>query len=336
MTFSAATARDDASSLRTTRRHHLRRTTLNNNNTKPSSSSSSSSSRRRRRRRTIIITRSFFNNNNNNNNNKKEEEEEEEDSGDFITNLVGKLFPGMLDDPEPAGLKRMTREEWPDQWPANCEEFLEPMSDIDDTRELRLVRRVLKQTQMESKRLGIAYDAETHGWSGSSFHTQLDGQGCGLLIAETTDGVVFGGYNPKGWVGYGEWADAISAFLFVYARGTKENPTKCAKIGGSGMAIIDEAGKSPQWGPDGLKIQLESKMAASRLGTYYGNDSDPDVSTSLFGTVGGGRGSSKSTTVRLKSLRVYVKLEDSELEKNYKPNALQFQEGELEKLREND
>ena len=92
----------------------------------------------------------------------------------------------MLDDPEPAGLKRMTREEWPDQWPANCEEFLEPMSDIDDTRELRLVRRVLKQTQMESKRLGIAYDAETHGWSGSSFHTQLDGQGCGLLIAETT------------------------------------------------------------------------------------------------------------------------------------------------------
>ena len=169
MTFSAATARD-ASSLRT-RRHHLRRTTLNNN-TKPSSSSSSS--RRGRRRRTIIITRRFFNNNNNNNN-KKEEEEEEEDSGDFITNLVGKLFPGMLDDPEPAGLKRMTREEWPDQWPANCEEFLEPMSDIDDTRELRLVRRVLKQTQMESKRLGIAYDAETHGWSGSSFHTQLDG-----------------------------------------------------------------------------------------------------------------------------------------------------------------
>ena len=221
MTFSAATARDDASSLRT-RRHHLRRTTLNNNNTKPSSSSSSSSSRRRRRRRrTIIITRSFFNNNNNNNNNNKKEEEE--DSGDFITNLVGKLFPGMLEDPEPAGLKRMTREEWPDQWPANCEAFLEPMSDIDDTRELRLVRRVLKQTQMESKRLGIAYDAETHGWSGSSFHTQLDGQGCGLLIAETTDGVVFGGYNPKGWVGYGEWADAISAFLFVYARGTKES-----------------------------------------------------------------------------------------------------------------
>ena len=286
---------------------------------------------KKKRAPNLVLARSFFFNNNN-----EEKREEQEDSGDFITNLVGKLFPGALDDPEPAGLKRMTKEEWPDQWPANCEEFLEPIGGVDDTRELRLVRRVLKQTQMETKKLGIAYDAETHGWNGSSFHTQLDGQGCGLLIAETTDGVVFGGYNPKGWVGYGEWADAISAFLFVYARGTKKNPTKCAKIGGSGMAIIDEAGKSPQWGPDGLKIQLESKMATSRLGTYYGNDSDPDVSTSLFGTVGSGKGSSKSTTVRLKSLRVYVKLEDSELEKNYKPNVLQFQEGELEKLREND
>ena len=283
---------------------------------------------------TTTTTRMFFNTNNDEK--KNENKQEENDGGDFITNLVVKLFPGALDDPEPAGLKRMTKEEWPDQWPANSEEFLEPIEDIDDTRELRLVRRVLKQTQMETKKLGIAYDANTHGWSGSSFHTQLDGQGCGLLIAETTDGVVFGGYNPKGWLGYGEWVDAISAFLFVYARGKKKNPTKCAKIGGSGMAIIDEAGKSPQWGPDGLKIQLESKMATSRLGTYYGNDSDPNVSTSLFGVIGGGRGSSKNTTVRLKSLRVYVKLEDSELEKNYKPNAFQFQDGELEKLREND
>lgn len=263
-----------------------------------------------------------------------------DDSGDFITNLVGKLFPGFLDDPEPAGLKRMTKEEWPDQWPANCEEFLEPIENIDDTNELRLVRKVLKQTQMEKMPLGIAYDAQTHGWNGRAFHTQLDGQGCGVLIAETEDGTVFGGYNPKGWVGYGEWVEAISAFLFVYAiNGTtrRKDPTKYAKIGGSGMAIIDEAGLSPQWGPDGLKFQLESKLATSRLGTYYGGGNvTNDSSTSLFSScrvVGKG---SKSATVSLKSVRVYVKLEDSELERNYKPNALQFRKGELERLREND
>ena len=53
----------------------------------------------------------------------------------------------------------------------------------------------------------------------------------------TTDkGTVFGGYNPRGWLGYGEWRDAISAFLFVFDGAGK--PTKLPKLGGSGMAII--------------------------------------------------------------------------------------------------
>jgi hypothetical protein len=30
--------------------------------------------------------------------------------------MVMKVFPDMIDDPAPAGLKRMTKEEWPDQW----------------------------------------------------------------------------------------------------------------------------------------------------------------------------------------------------------------------------
>ena len=68
----------------------------------------------------------------------------------------------------------------------------------DDTEELRLVRAVLKQTQLEYMPLGIAYDAETHGWRASSFHTQCDGQGAAVLVATSRSGVVFGGYNPKG------------------------------------------------------------------------------------------------------------------------------------------
>ena len=38
----------------------------------------------------------------------------------------------------------------------------------------------------------------------------------------------------------------------------------------------------------------------------------------------------------MKTLRVYVALEDSELAKNYVPNMFQFGKGELEKIREND
>ena len=38
---------------------------------------------------------------------------------DFVTRMVMNVFgKDALDDPEPMGLKRMTKEEWPDQWPA--------------------------------------------------------------------------------------------------------------------------------------------------------------------------------------------------------------------------
>lgn len=123
----------------------------------------------------------------------------DEGSGDFVTDLVGKIFgKDVLADPEPFGLKRMTKEEWPDQWPANTTDFdVEPL-ETDDTVELReVVRPVLKQTQMEFLELGLAYDANVHGWSASSFHTQMDGQGAGLLVGVTDSGQTFGGYNPR-------------------------------------------------------------------------------------------------------------------------------------------
>lgn len=246
---------------------------------------------------------------------------------DFITRMVVKVFgQDALDDPEPMGLKRMSKEEWPDQWPALCDGSAAAALPSDDTEELRLVRAVLKQTQLEYMPLGIAYDAETHGWRASSFHTQCDGQGAAVLVATSRSGVVFGGYNPKGWLGYGEWLDAISAFLFTYS-GSDTDFVKLGKTGGSGMAIIDEDGKGPKWGPDGLAIDLEARGARARLGTYYAKM--PDGGKSLFGTNGG-------SAIELRSLRVYVALEDSELAKKYEPNMFQWKKGELEKIRAGD
>ena len=260
---------------------------------------------------------------------------------DFVTRMVLNVFgKDALDDPEPMGLKRMTKEEWPDQWPALTDGTVAETLPTDDTPELKMVRAVCNQTQLEFQPLGLAYDADTHGWRASSFHTQLDGQGAAILVATTMDGTVFGGYNPKGWLGYGEWLDAISAFLYVYQKGpigglgggNGGRPVKLAKCGGSGMAIIDEDNKGPKWGPDGLNIDLENRTARSRLGTYY--DKMPGGGKTLFGGVGaltGGGGAAQ-----LKTLRVYVALGDSELAKNYVPNMFQFGKGELEKIREND
>ena len=100
------------------------------------------------------------------------------------------------------------------------------------------------------------------------------------------------------------------------------------------MAIIDEDSKGPKWGPDGLDIGIEERVAKSRLGSYY--DTMPNGGKSMFGggvNLGGGKGGG---AVQLKELRVYVALGDSELAKNYQPNMFQWQKGELEKIRAND
>ena len=147
------------------------------------------------------------------------------------------------------------------------------------------------------------------------------------MVGKTADGETFGGYNPIGWLGYGEARDAISAFLYVLDRKTGK-AIKLPKTGGSGMAIIDEDGKGPQWGPDGLKISLEGRSARSRLGTYY--ETMPDGGDCMFANT------KRGAPVELTELRVYVSLEDTEIAKNYQPNALQWQKGELEEIRSND
>jgi len=245
---------------------------------------------------------------------------------DFVTRMIGKLFPSALDDMAPAGLKRMTIEEWPDQWPAIVDEWAEPLNE--DSPEVAQLRPMLKQTMLELSPLGLAYDANVHGWSPAAFHEQLDGMGAALLVAQTAGGAVFGGYNPKGWLGYGDWRDAISAFLFSWPDGnTTEMPQKMPKTGGSGMAIIDEPGKGPQWGPDGLKIDIANRQATSRLGSYY--ERRPDGNKSLFS-------SQEKGSAEIVALQVFVGLEESNKAKEYEPNMLQWQKGELEKIREKD
>ena len=250
---------------------------------------------------------------------------------DFVTRMVMNVFgKDALDDPEPMGLKRMTKEEWPDQWPALVDGTVAELLPTDDTPELKMARAVCKQTQLEFQPLGLAYDANVHGWRASSFHTQLDGQGAAILVATAADGTVFGGYNPKGWLGYGEWLDAISAFLWVYppkgflSSSSAAAPVKLGKVGGSGMAIIDEDGKGPKWGPDGLQVDLERRAARCRLGSYY--DAMPNGDKSMF----------RGGAVKLRELRVYVALGDSKLAREYEPNMFQWGKGELEAIRAND
>ena len=93
------------------------------------------------------------------------------------------------------------------------------------------------------------------------------------------------------------------------------------------MAIIDELNGGPQWGPEGLKISVSKRAARSRLGTYY--ERRPDGGRSLFTEEEG-------NAAELVSLRAWIGVGVAPGTEGYKPSVLQWQPGELEKLREED
>jgi hypothetical protein len=101
------------------------------------------------------------------------------------------------------------------------------------------------RAQLEKVPLGLVYDASVHGWSPAAFHQQLDGMGAALLVAQTESGTIFGGYNPKGWLGYGDWRDAISAFLFTWLDGDTSGATSALHSEGHQRG---RAGRTPQHG----------------------------------------------------------------------------------------
>ena len=110
---------------------------------------------------------------------------------DFVTKLARMVFGNAaVNDPAPAGLTRMSREDWPDQWPPTTE-LAEPLEG--DEGEIVRLRPLLRQTQLEKQPLALVYDAQADGWSAATFHERVDGMGAAVLVCETVSGVWCGG-----------------------------------------------------------------------------------------------------------------------------------------------
>lgn len=116
------------------------------------------------------------------------------------------------------------------------------------------------------------YCGNKDGYNSKIFHSKVDKKGPAIVLCKTISGGLFGGYNPTGWVNYGEYRGSLAAFLFVYPNGdSKMTPIKLQKIGGAGLAQIDD-GSGPKFGPEGLTIALDRsnpKLVRSKLGLYY-------------------------------------------------------------------
>ena len=192
------------------------------------------------------------------------------DSNDFVSNFFAKFLPT----PEDIGLSRFNENSRPENYPATKTEFAELIPDDlnSPNKELLFIRQLLAKTNLSSRPLKCVYDANRDGWRAQKFHEKVDKLGPAVVYAKSVSGGVFGGYNPTGWVNYGEYRGSIAAFLYYFPNGDiKATPVKLQKISGAGLAQIDD-GSGPKFGAEGLTIPLEGpnyKLVRSKLGLYY-------------------------------------------------------------------
>ena len=224
------------------------------------------------------------------------------DNKDFITNLFGRFFPA----PEEVGLNRFTKESLPENYPATKTEWAEPVEG--DSASMAIVRQCLKNTNLETRKLQLAYSGTRDGFSYKTFHLKVDNKGPAILLATTKSGEVVGGYNPCGWVNLGEARGNIAAFLFAFKDGdVSARPIKLQKIAGAGLAQVDD-GYGPRFGAEGLTIPLEGKGQSARLvrcklGLYY--ERMPSGANTLFDPDFKGKRLSKKED-ELESLEIFT------------------------------
>jgi TLD len=148
--------------------------------------------------------------------------------------FISKFFGSFLPTPEDIGLTRYNRTSRPENYYCTTTEWADPLAEDKDT-DIALIRQTLKYTNLEYRPLKIAFDANIDGWNAKSFHNRVDKLGPAVVFVRTASGGILGGYNPTGWVNYGELRGSIAAFLFTFPRGNIENrPIKVPKISGAG------------------------------------------------------------------------------------------------------
>jgi hypothetical protein len=244
------------------------------------------------------------------------------------------LFPAPISDSSSsAGSDRQLQ--YPEQYPATYD-LLDIKVSSDDA-DAKLVRPLLKQTQLECRRLRVAYNARSQGWNPRAFHRAVDGQGAAIVLAKASrssndnNKEWFGGYNPKGWSSLGGARPSVAAFLWYTTAAATTTDTskngatatlqKLRKVGGGGLACAKDDANTGIWlGADGLVIPLEDgnepRRAQSKLGPYF--ERGPENLSSIFGA---------GAAVELSELKVLVGVYERDEEIPYAGGVLDMTSG---------
>lgn len=143
-----------------------------------------------------------------------------------------------------------------------------------------IVRPLLKQTQLEKRKLKVIYNAKKDGWDAQKFHQKVDGKGASVVLAKVR-GQWIGGYNPRGWASLGGSRSSVASFLF-YQKLFGWQKLRVARTGSMACGR-DEFDAGIYFGSDSLVIPLDKqrpRSVASRLGYFF--ECGPENKTTLL------------------------------------------------------
>mmetsp|Transcript_21937 Transcript_21937/g.43865 ORF Transcript_21937/g.43865 Transcript_21937/m.43865 type:complete len:278 (-) Transcript_21937:1794-2627(-) len=132
-----------------------------------------------------------------------------------------------------------------------------------------IVKPLLKQTQLQNRKLKVIYNAKKDGWDARKFHSKVDGKGASVVLAKVR-GQWIGGYNPRGWASLGGSRPSVASFLF-YKKGFSWQKLRVNRTGGMACGR-DEYDQGIYFGSDSFVIPLNGqrpRSVASRLGYYF-------------------------------------------------------------------
>jgi len=114
--------------------------------------------------------------------------------------------------------------------------------------------------------LQCCYKASKDGFSATAFHNCVDNRGSALVIALSSTGAVFGGFNPVGWRSTDDYSASSNAWLW-FRKGKTD--TKIPILQGGNAAIFDYATGGPCFGSSDLQI---GSPKAAVMGGFAGPD----------------------------------------------------------------
>lgn len=114
--------------------------------------------------------------------------------------------------------------------------------------------------------LACVYKGTKDGWSAVDFHECVDGRGSAIVVALTSSGKRFGGYNPLGWMSTDDYASSNAAFLWCQKN---SKAIQIPILSGGNTAIYDYATGGPCFGAADLQI---GPPKAAIMGGFAGPD----------------------------------------------------------------